>query len=172
MAITAIVFLLFIQSCRVNKRAKTFNQEIQLDNIGLNFVNGALEGDLTEIKASQLAKSHSQNPRVIRFAQMMIVDHTNADAKLKKIARDNLVSGEDVVSVTHSKMISKLSTKSGADFDKSYMAMMVNDHENAVKLFEGATGAENGTVQNFVKKTLPIIQMHLDSAKAIDKALK
>jgi putative membrane protein len=53
------------------------------------------------------------------------------------------------------------------------MKMMVNGHEDVVKDFEKC--AQNGTdpdVKTFAAQTLPTVRMHLDSAKAIHKALK
>ena len=50
---------------------------------------------------------------------------------------------------------------------------MVNGHEDVVKEFEKCS--QNGTdpdVKTFAAQKLPTLRMHLDSAKAINKALK
>ncbi len=84
----------------------------------------------------------------------------------------NRVSGGDSVSVVHRQIIARLSSKLGVTFDAPYMHMMVNDHENAVKLFTQATQNKNAAIQDFAKKILPKLKMHLDSAKAIAASLK
>jgi len=50
--------------------------------------------------------------------------------------------------------------------------MMVDDHEKAVELFAGATRNNAPEIKSFASKTLPTIQMHLDSSKAILASLK
>jgi putative membrane protein len=60
----------------------------------------------------------------------------------------------------------KLEDKSGADFDKAYMDMMVKDHEKDVKEFEEASkDAEDSDLKAWAAKTLPTLQHHLEMAK-------
>jgi putative membrane protein len=48
------------------------------------------------------------------------------------------------------------------------MNMMLDDHKNDVKEFEKAGNDLNDPdIKNFAMKTLPTLQKHLDSAKAI-----
>jgi putative membrane protein len=103
---------------------------------------------------------------------MMITDHTEAGDELEKIAIKQRVTASDSVSTEHQNKIMALSSKLGLEFDGPYMHMMVNDHEDAVKLFTAATQNKNPDIQNFAKKVLPTLQMHLDSAKAIVASLK
>ena len=169
--ILGVIAVFLVQACH-NKRAKNYNQTTLVDIQGLNFITNGIEGGLAEIKASGLAITNSSNQRVIGFAKMMISDHTQAGDKLKKIETDKLVVEKDTINADHQKMITDISKKTGPAFDKAYMQMMVKDHENAVKLFADATTNNESAIQNFAKKTLPIIQMHLDSAKVIVASLK
>jgi putative membrane protein len=102
----------------------------------------------------------------------MISDHTSADDELKKIEAAKMVDAHDTISMEHQKMITNLALKTGAAFDKAYITMMVADHEKAISLFNDATGNTSNLIQNFSRKVLPVIQMHLDSAKAISASLK
>jgi predicted outer membrane protein len=52
------------------------------------------------------------------------------------------------------------------------MHEMVIDHEKTAELFKEETQDRVASVQTFARKTLPTIEMHLTSAKAIDGALK
>jgi putative membrane protein len=49
---------------------------------------------------------------------------------------------------------------------------MVDGHQSAVNDFKKQTDNDDPDVKAWVNKTLPVLQMHLDSAKAIKKALK
>jgi putative membrane protein len=170
--LSGFIILFVVSSCQDNKHAKNYNDKTLVDDGGLSFIKNGLEGGLTEIKASRLAKTISTNPRVISLAVMMITDHTKAGAELKKIETAKMVDAHDMISVDDQKKITALSTKSGADFDKAYIEMMVTDHEKAVQLFTEATNNTSNLIQDFSRKTLPVIQMHLDSAKAISASLK
>ena len=70
-------------------------------------------------------------------------------------------------------MVDDLSKKSGRDFDRAYMNAMVKDHQEDIKAFETAEKKVTDTeVKAFISNTLPILHIHLDSAKAIQKRLK
>jgi putative membrane protein len=165
------ITILFIYACQ-DKHAKNYNTGIQVDTAGVSFINNGIEGGLAEIKASGLAITNSNNQRVIGLAKMMIDDHTKAGDDLKQIATDKKVDEKDTINAVHQQVITDLSKKSGATFDKAYLQMMVTDHEGAVRLFTVATQNADPDIKNFAAKTLPTIKMHLDSANAILTSLK
>ncbi|TSJ40716.1 DUF4142 domain-containing protein [Mucilaginibacter corticis] len=164
------VALFGFASCMNNKPAKNYNQLV--DEATSSFIKQGLEAGQTEIKASKIAETNSKNPRVISFAKMMIADHSQAGDELEKIAINNRVRGEDSISTVHQQNISDLTNLSGNKFDKAYMQMMVADHRDAVKLFTEATKNQNEDILKFAKKTLPVLQTHLDSANAVSASLK
>jgi len=164
--------LYVISSCDDVKKAKNYNQETTVDQSSLNFINMALDGGRTEIKLANAAERISQNPRIIGFAKMMVSDHTKGIEELKKLRKKELINPDDALSTEHRKLIDSISKLSGIDFDKAYMHQMVIDHEKTAELFKEETQDRVASVQTFARKTLPTIQMHLDSAKAIDRALK
>ena len=171
--VMGIVMLLSVMACRHNnKQGKNYNEETGVDQQGLAFINSATEGGLTEIKASGLALTQSSSQRVISLAKMMVDDHSKASDELKKIAANKNVTLADTLSKVHEKMIAQLAGKKGAAFDKAYIQMMVIDHEQAVALFKAAATNTSQDIQGFVQKTLPTIQMHLDSANKLCTMLK
>jgi len=161
-----------VSSCIDNRHAKNYNDKTLTDDGGLAFIKGGIEGGRTEIKASELAKKNSTNPRVVNFAFMMINDHTAVINQLKDIQSAKLVDINPGITSDHQTKIDSLAKKSGADFDKAYMQMMVADHEKAEKLFSDATNNTSNMIQDLSRKVLPKIQIHLDSAKAILAGLK
>jgi len=161
-----------VQSCMDNYKAKYLNEKTLTDVGGVSLIKNGLEGGMTEIKASQLAATNSQNADVKSFASMLIADHTQADSTLKWIEDDKMLTEKDTISGEHKEMIDSLAKKTGADFDKAYIAMMIEGHKEAVELFEGQVDNKNQTIQDFARKTLPTIEGHLDKAKEIEKSLK
>lgn len=136
------------------------------------FMKDVAEASMAEVEIGKLAKDRAQNPRVKNFAEMMVKDHTDANNKLQTIARDKSATLPSTLG-KHQDHLEDLSKKKGAEFDKAYMKMMVNGHEDVVKELEKYS--QNGTdpdVKSFAAQTLPTVRMHLDSAKAINKALK
>ncbi|HWZ04239.1 MAG TPA: DUF4142 domain-containing protein [Mucilaginibacter sp.] len=170
LAIGMILFI-FAQACQ-NNHPKNYNDTTKVDSIGQKFIKAALEGGLTEIKASGLAITNSNNQQVIGFAKMMMNDHTNADSALKKIETSKLVDSLDTISANHQQMIAALSKQNGAAFDKAYLTMMVADHKATYDLFTNAGKSTDADVDKFAAATLPTVKMHLDSARAILARLK
>src|SRR6185312_1092386 len=154
-------------SCADPQRAKNYNNETQLDESALNFVKTAAEAGHTEIGASQIAEKNSKNTRIAGFAQMMVTDHTKAGILLDTVASRNLADLPAKASQEHQKTIDSISKLSGLQFDEAYMQMMVKDHEAAVVLFSDNENSRANVIRTYIKKTLPVIQVHLDSAKAI-----
>jgi putative membrane protein len=66
-----------------------------------------------------------------------------------------------------------LSSRTGADFDREYIRMMVEDHEKAVALFEQERDAKavHPQIQAFVNESLPVLRSHLAKAKELQKTV-
>ena len=162
---------IFTLSCSNHRRAKNYNKTT-VDNIDLNFIKNGMEEELTEIKASGIVKTHSKNPKVIGFANMITNNHTTTVEGLKRIESDNQIDEKDSINNSDKQRIDSISKLSGANFDKAYMHIMIDDHRKAIRLFYAASQDINDHIQKFARKTLPVLQMHLDSAKLINAGLK
>ena len=165
-----MVFLFFAQACR-DKKAKNYNQ-VQDDQNGIVFIKQGIEGGLTEIKASGMVITKSNNQKIIALAKMMIDDHSQLGDDLKKLENDEKITGEDTISQAHQAQLNDLEKKKGIAFDKAYLQMMVVEHEDAVKLFTDATTNADSKIKKVATQNLPAIKMHLDSANAICIGLK
>ena len=137
------------------------------------FMNDAAVGGMTEVEVSKLANERAMSPRVKNFAEMMVRDHSATNDELKTIARGKNVNLPAELGGKNADHVKDLSSKTGHDFDKAYMKMMVSDHKDVIDAFEKT--AKDGTdpeVKTFASQKLPTLRMHLDSAKAIEKSLK
>ena len=171
-SVLSILILFGMSSCQDQRRAKNYNDKTLADDAAIHFIKNGIEGSLVEIKAANIAKSRSSNPQIINFANMMITHHTETVNELKKIQADKLVSSRDSINTEHENALAMLSSKSGVEFDKMYIEMMIMDHEKAIELFKGVGNNTSGTIQTFAAKTLPSLQTHLDEAKKISESLK
>ena len=165
--VLGLAMALSLQSCIDNWKAKYYNEKTLVDDGGIALIKNGLEGGMTEIAASQVAVKNSTNPQVVSFAKTIIADHTKADSTLKWMESDKLMTEKDTVSGEHQELIDSLSKKTGAEFDKAYLEMMIKDHEEAVDLFTDASDDKNQTIKTFAADNLPMLQMHLDKAKEL-----
>jgi putative membrane protein len=138
-----------------------------------DFLKEAANGGLMEVELGRYAEQNAGNPRVQKFGAMMVRDHSKANDELKTLARSKNVQIPSEMDNSHQRKADDLKQKKGGDFDTDYMKDMVDDHETDVDKFQKE--AENGKdneVKAFATKTLPVLLMHLDSAKAVRDALK
>ena len=102
----------------------------------------------------------------------MVDDHGKANEKLKAAAeKQNLTLPTNLTSKQQA-TYDMLKTKSGADFDKAYVAAMVKDHEEDVKEFKREVNkGKDEHIKAFASETLPVIQGHLEKIKAIQSKM-
>jgi putative membrane protein len=137
------------------------------------FMTEAASGGMMEVEAGQLAAQSASSDRVKAFGNMMVQDHTNANNELKALASQKNVMLPDSMMAEHRDHITMLKKKTGKEFDKAYMSMMVTDHNEDVNKFQvNANNAADADLKGFASKTLPVLRKHLDSAKAINSNLK
>ena len=134
-----------------------------------DFLTEAASGGMMEVQLGQLAKTKASSQAVKDFGAMMVRDHSNANSQLKSIAAKKNVTLPAALPEKHQKHVTDLTEKTGADFDKDYMKMMVDDHQDDIKLFEKCAkdDKEDADIKAFAAKTLPTLYKHLDAAKAI-----
>jgi putative membrane protein len=147
-------------------------QAVPVDANTSQFMVKVADGGMTEVNAGQIAQQKAQNQRVKDFGAMMVKDHTAAGEELKNLAGRKNVTLPTSMSNDHQDAINDLNKKTGKNFDKDFMDMMVRDHKKTIDDFKDAQNNTNDAdVKAWIEKTLPTLQMHLDSAQAIQKAL-
>jgi putative membrane protein len=124
--------------------------------------------NMTEVELSKVAQTKATSDRLKNFANMMVTDHTAAGDKLKQLAASKNITLPANLDDKSQKMLDNLNKKSGKDFDKAYTDDMLDGHKDAVNAFQkGSNDLQDADLKNFATQTLPTIQMHQDSIKAI-----
>ena len=142
-----------------------------LDKDATEFVTKAASGGMMEVALGRVAQEKAASQRVKDFGNMMVTDHTQANDELKSLASSKNVTVPSTMMPEQQKHMDELSKKTGADFDKAYVKMMVNDHKKDVAEFKKASEkSTDADIKNFAAKTLPVLQKHLDSILAIQKS--
>lgn len=138
-----------------------------------DFVMDAASGGLFEVELGKYAEKSAQNPRVKRFGAMMVRDHSKANDELKAIVTKMNMQFPPTMDDKHHNKMTDIMKKQGADFDKDYIDQMVDDHQKDTDRFKKeAENNQNPELKAWAAKTLPVLLMHLDSAKAIQGSIK
>jgi len=121
-----------------------------------------------EIQLANLAVSKASSASVRDFAQMMITDHTNANAMLKSagygMAKNPVVSTLKGDTMNTMQM---LQGKSGMDFDQAYLDSQIKMHQTALDSINTTLlpSAQDKQLRNVLTNMRPTVEMHLQRAK-------
>jgi putative membrane protein len=133
----------------------------------------AANGGMAEVALGKLAQQKATNPKVKDFADMMVTDHSKANAELMALAKSKNITLPTTVSDEKQKEMTELSKKAGADFDKAYVDAMIDGHKKTIDLFEDeAKNGKDPDLKAFAAKTLPTIKMHLTHIQGIKDGMK
>ena len=148
--------------------ARSFAVEAAVNSSDKSFLTNAYEDGLAEIQAGEMGMRKTGNADLKAFAEHMVKDHSDANAKLKSLADTKKVEVPSSPSLMAQGKGKLLDHKTGADFDKAFAEAMVNDHKKAVESFEKAANeATDQDVKNFAAQTLPTLKMHLSMAEEL-----
>ena len=138
-----------------------------------DFMIEAASGGLLEVELGKLAQTNASSAAVKSFGKMMITDHTKANSELTALAKAKNVTIPSVPGEDAQKHIDELKTKKGADFDKAYVDLMVDDHKEDIDEFQkAADDGKEPEVKAFASKTLPTLKEHLQKIQAIQSSMK
>jgi putative membrane protein len=143
-----------------------------LNDTDRTFMMQASLGNSAEVGAGALAATMGEDAMIQSFGQMMVSDHTTAQADLKTTGNTVSVNVKDTIDAAHLTLMQTLQGLSGRAFDSTYIVNQVSDHQKTVQAFqtEISSGSRN-EVQDYANKYLPKIQMHLQTADSIATAM-
>lgn len=137
------------------------------------FAVEAASGGMMEVQLGELAGQKATSARVKEFGAMMVRDHQQANEELKALAARKQITLPPAPGEDHMDEISDLTKKTGRDFDRAYIDLMVDDHEDDVEDFEeAARQADDPEIRAFAANLLPKLRQHLEQARAIREELR
>jgi putative membrane protein len=129
----------------------------------------AAMGGLMEVELGRMATQQGTSDAVKQFGQRMVDDHSKANTELMTLATSKGMTLPTDLDEKHRKDVTKLSSLTGAEFDRAYAKMMLSDHNKDVSAFEKqSTKGADPDLKAFAAKTLPTLQEHLRMAKALN----
>ena len=107
-----------------------------------------------------------------QFAQKMVSDHAQmGDKWFKPLAKQMDVSVPKGPSKKDKKLMEKLQTLSGQQFDTEYIQAMLKDHREDLKDFQNeAQAAQNPALKQVAEQGQKVIEQHLQLIQQIAQA--
>lgn len=136
------------------------------------FLVDAAALDHEEIQLGKRAQL-SANAEIKAHGKMMEDAHTTSFNELKMLAEQKQITVPMSVTEDGMESYNKLNDKKAENFDKDYLDMMVNRHEEGVRKFERFIEKSNDAeITAWATKTLETLRMHLTHSKELRDRIK
>jgi putative membrane protein len=107
-------------------------------------------------------------PRLKTFARRLVEDHGKAEAKLQAQAKGSGAAVPTKLDHDHQARLTALRARSGADFDKAYIADQGENHSNALTLYgDYMLWGEYEKLHALAIKMIPITEAQLKEAQVL-----
>jgi putative membrane protein len=137
------------------------------------FILKNINADLMHIEMGGHAEKNATDKRVKDYGSIMVRDHRRTKTELKSIASLRNLALFDAMDAKHRERTDELKKKTGTDFDKHYIDMMVNEHSKDLAEFKRTEKlVRDKELKEFMPRAIILVQTHLDSAKAVQAYLK
>jgi putative membrane protein len=132
-----------------------------------------------EVHMGQMGAQQASSPEVKEFAEKLERDHKRLDEQLQQTAQSAGIQlegkGYQSEQKDAQKTMKKLEGKSGQDFDKEFVSMMVKDHEKDIKATEKAAKEAKKQHQtelaSLLDQAVTGMKGHLEQAKQLKDTL-
>jgi putative membrane protein len=131
-----------------------------------------------DVEGGEAAKAKGTDAEVKGFAEQMINDHTASNNEVQALATKlGVTPAENAASTSmkadHERAKAELAAKTGADFDRAYIAHEVTMHQAVLNAIDQQLlpAVQNAELRALIEKTRPVIEGHLQRAQAIQTKL-
>lgn len=181
-----LIIPVILLACNHAKNDDTTNRDtvvksdIQVENktapkadlVTTGFLIQAADGSMADMQSGKLAAEKATNKRVKDFGAKMTGDHSSVTAEVKSLASAKKVNLSDSLFAETKKEIELTAQKSGNDFDKAYMDMIIKEQQENLLLFSTTYAQTNDEdLKDFISRTYPTLKSQLDLAQEIRKEL-
>ena len=131
-----------------------------------------------DVRAGELALGKASNPEVRAFAQRMVTDHNGVNkAAVALVTRLGVTPVESPTSTgltaSGDSTRARLTTLSGAAFDRAYIANEVAYHQTVISALDGVLvpSAQNAELKSTLVSVRPAFVAHLEHARQLQAKL-
>jgi putative membrane protein len=145
-------------------------EQMQVSEQDQTFATEAAQGGMLEMQLGELAVQNADSQEVKDFGQMMVDDHGKANQKLTELAEQKNLQLPQELSSEGQQHQQELRQLSGTEFDREYINLMIEDHQQDVASFqEQVQSGQDSDLVAFAGETLPVLQRHLDKAQQVQQ---
>jgi len=137
------------------------------DSRSTDFLREAIEGNLFEIQAGELARTKGASEGVRNFGAMLAKDHANARDKSIAAARSLGISPPTSPSKTQQGVLEAMGRLEGDKFDEQFIKSMNDDHLRDVARYETQSKYGKDAAATYAADTLPTLREHLKSVQGL-----
>lgn len=120
------------------------------------------ESNHKEIEMGKLAQKNGQSKETKSFGAMLVKDHSDADKKVKALAKKEKVDLDGAMPAMGDM------PASGSDFDQKFAAAMLEDHKKDIaEATEARDSTTDPKLKSLLTAMLPTLQKHEDTAQKI-----
>lgn len=170
-------------SCRIEQKAEDTKEVAEVQNDAKfkdndkekheQFLVNVAEINLEENSLGQLAQKIRNRADIMEFGKMMETEQTKSLTELTQLAQQKLVTISTSSTDDAVEAYKKMENKFMKTFDKEYFDKMVDEHKDAIKLFEKAsTDATDTAIKGWATLTLQALRSHLDHALTCQQKLE
>ena len=140
------------------------------DNI---IVARLVAGDKAEVKLGRLAESKAIIPAVKEFARMIVADHSKSEKDVAALQSSAKLSpstaGKDTGTKAGEDIAQRLTAMpKSTDWDSTFVRHVFEEHQHDIADAKAMQNqAKDAQLKALLGNTLPVLQKHLDSARAL-----
>lgn len=132
-----------------------------------DFLERAATGGNAEIAIGGLVDDRTQNADVLALGHMIVADHVAANERLRAIATAKHIALPQSLG-EHQAGFDRVADERDDPFDRDFMRVMVEDHQQALELFRAeATNGTDPALKAFAASTLPMLEKHYQRSAGV-----
>jgi len=125
-----------------------------------------------EINLSKLARKKTKSSKLREYAVKVMDAGILVYAELKPFAEARNVKLADSSTFVPDQLIAVLAKSADKDFDRQYLSISIEDHNQTIALLEKGTGFGDTAIVAFANKQLIVFRKHLEEARYLSKNSK
>ncbi|WP_162417140.1 DUF4142 domain-containing protein [Cyclobacterium roseum] len=152
---------------KVNTMAASDHTIVVIENDNdTTFLRKAAEMQMEMINFGKLAQEKGNSAEVKEFGRVMEAENTKSQTEINALAQSKSMSLPGSATDDSMEAYNDLNEETGNDFGRSYSDRMVDQHEDAIDLFENAANdSEDPEIKAWASEQLPTLRNHLKLAE-------
>ncbi len=132
------------------------------------FIREVAQDHFLEIRLGRLAERRARDESIKQFGRRMVEDHTSLQTQWTTMISNNGMKPQSGMGPRHKSKLDRLEKMSGREFDREYMTLVAQNHQDYLNYFRKEGRAANSApVRDLVNRGIPVLERHIREAKQI-----